>query len=507
MSQVSNNKRIAKNTLFLYIRMLLIMGVSLYTSRIVLTALGIIDYGINNVVAGMVVMFGFLNSALAQASQRYIAYGIQKDKIGRQIKTFSMLLNVHMLIALVIFILCETIGLWLFYNKLVIPYERMNAAFWVMQFSIFSLLVSVTQVPYNASIFGHERMNAYAYISIVEVLLKLGSVIMIQYCFADKLLAFGALNMGVTILTALTYRFYCVRNFLNCRYVRYWSALLFKELFSYIGWSLIGNLAWTFNSQGMNILINMFFGPVFNATRGIASSVESAVSSFLYNFITPAVPPIIKAYAAGDIDEMIRLSLRSSKLVFLLFMCLSLPLISVMNPILKLWLIAPPPQSWTFCLLSLIYIQCNSLGGTLQNMVQATGKVKRYQLSNGIVKIMALPIVYIIYKCGGDVVAYLWTLILTSIVGLMVQLDAVRRLIDSFKISDYLKKVIMPALTAYLLPFLLSFYFSCMEMESLKMMETVAIMVVICLFSVWFIGFTGHERSWILNIAKSKLYR
>ena len=507
MSQVSNNKRIAKNTLFLYIRMLLIMGVSLYTSRIVLTALGIIDYGINNVVAGMVVMFGFLNSALAQASQRYIAYGIQKDKIGRQIKTFSMLLNVHMLIALVIFILCETIGLWLFYNKLVIPYERMNAAFWVMQFSIFSLLVSVTQVPYNASIFGHERMNAYAYISIVEVLLKLGSVIMIQYCFADKLLAFGALNMGVTILTALTYRFYCVRNFLNCRYVRYWSAFLFKELFSYIGWSLIGNLAWTFNSQGMNILINMFFGPVFNATRGIASSVESAVSSFLYNFITPAVPPIIKAYAAGDIDEMIRLSLRSSKLGFLLFMCLSLPLISVMNPILKLWLIAPPPQSWTFCLLSLIYIQCNSLGGTLQNMVQATGKVKRYQLSNGIVKIMALPIVYIIYKCGGDVVAYLWTLILTSIVGLMVQLDAVRRLIDSFKISDYLKKVIMPALTAYLLPFLLSFYFSCMEMESLKMMETVAIMVVICLFSVWFIGFTGHERSWILNIAKSKLYR
>ena len=182
MSQVSNNKRIAKNTLFLYIRMLLIMGVSLYTSRIVLTALGIIDYGINNVVAGMVVMFGFLNSALAQASQRYIAYGIQKDKIGRQIKTFSMLLNVHMLIALVIFILCETIGLWLFYNKLVIPYERMNAAFWVMQFSIFSLLVSVTQVPYNASIFGHERMNAYAYISIVEVLLKLGSVIMILLC-------------------------------------------------------------------------------------------------------------------------------------------------------------------------------------------------------------------------------------------------------------------------------------------------------------------------------------
>lgn len=300
--------------------MMLIMAVSLYTSRIILNALGVVDYGVYNVVGGMVVMFGFLNSALAQASQRYIAYGIEKDSVNMQIRTFSMLFNVHIIIAIVILVLCETIGLWLFYNKLVIPEERMVSAFWVMQFSIISLLVSVTQVPYNASIFGHEKMNAYAYISIIEVFLKLGVVIAIKYCFEDKLIAYGVLTMGASVITALLYRFYCVRKFSNCHYIRYWSSKLFKELFGYTSWSLIGNLAWTFNSQGMNILINIFFGPVFNAARGIASSVEAALSSFLYNFTTPSIPPIIKAYAVGNIKEMINLNFRSSKLGFLYYL-------------------------------------------------------------------------------------------------------------------------------------------------------------------------------------------
>ena len=502
---ISNKKRIAKNTLFLYIRMMLIMAISLYTSRIILNALGIVDYGVYNVVGGMVVMFGFLNSALAQASQRYIAYGIEKDSVNMQIKTFSMLFNVHIIIAIVILALSETIGLWLFYNKLVIPEERMASAFWVMQFSIISLLVSVTQVPYNASIFAHEKMNAYAYISIVEVFLKLGVVIVIKYCFEDKLIAYGALTMGASLVIALLYRLYCVRKFSNCHYIRYWSPKLFKELFSYTSWSLIGNLAWTFNSQGMNILINMFFGPVFNAARGIASSVEAALSSFLYNFTTPSVPPIIKAYAVGDIKGMIYLNFRSSKLGFLLFMCLSLPLISVVDNILSIWLITPPPQSNIFCILSLIYIQCNAMSGTLQNVVQATGKVKTYQISNGLLKLLALPIVYVIYKCGGDVVTYLWVLIVFSIVGLFVQLEVVNRLISEFHISEFLGSVIFPALGAYILPLLLSLYFWQKDWEFIQAIGIVVLMILICSLSVWYIGFTLHERNWIVDIVKSKI--
>ena len=485
--------------------MMLIMAVSLYTSRIILNALGIVDYGVYNVVGGMVVMFGFLNSALAQASQRYITYGIQKDSSEEQIKMFSMLLNVHIIIALAIFVLCETIGLWLFYNKLVIPTDRMTSAFWVMQFSILSLLVSVIQVPYNASIYGHERMNVYAYISIVEVLLKLGVVIIIKYCFEDKLIAYGGLMMVVVVFTALIYQLYCIHYFSNCHYIRYWSSSLFKELLSYTGWSLIGNLAWTFNNQGMNILINMFFGPIYNAARGIASSVEAAVSSFLYNFIIPTVPPIIAAYATGNVKEMLDLSFRSSKMGFLLFMCLSLPLISILEFVLEVWLVPPPPLSWNFCLLSLIYMQCNSLSGTLQNIVQATGNVKRFQLSNGLIKIMALPAVYTIYKCGGDVVTYLWTLIFFSIIGLVVQLDAVNRLIESFKIKSYINLVIVPSLLAYVIPLILSLYFSQMRLNLLQAVGVILLVLLICIVSVCFVGLTKYERIWIVNIVKAKL--
>lgn len=253
-----NNKRIAKNTLFLYFRQILIMAITLYTSRLVLHALGVENYGVYNVVGGMVVMFSFLNGALAQATQRYISFGIAKDTIKQQQQTFSMLFNVHLIIAVILLILCETIGLWLFYNKLVIPHEHLNDAFWVMQCSIFTLLISVTQVPYNASIFGHERMDIYAYISILEVLLKLGIAIILSHYFSDKLLMYGIMTMMAQFIIALIYRCYCHLNFKNCVYVLYWSKKLFKELVGFTGWNLIGNIAWTLNEQGINVLINLF---------------------------------------------------------------------------------------------------------------------------------------------------------------------------------------------------------------------------------------------------------
>lgn len=214
----TKSKRIAKNTFFLYFRQLLTMLVALYTSRIVLQALGVVDYGVYNVVGGMVTMFSFLNSSLAQATQRFIAYGIERDSIDEQKRTFSMLLNVHILIALLLFVLCETVGIWLFYNKLIIPDDRLTSAFWVMQCSIFTLMITVTQVPYNASIFGHEHMNAYAYISIIEVLLKLGIVIILKYYFMDKLLSYGIMVMCVQFIIAMAYRIYCLRKFKNCNY-------------------------------------------------------------------------------------------------------------------------------------------------------------------------------------------------------------------------------------------------------------------------------------------------
>lgn len=316
-NQINNNsKRIARNTLYLYMRQILVMLVTLYTSRVILKVLGVVDFGVYNVVGGMVSMFAFLNSALGQATQRFIAIGIEKDGVDQQRKIFSMLMNVHILIAVVLFVLCESIGLWLFYNKLVIPADRLSSAFWVMQCTIFTLMITVTQVPYNASIFGQEHMNAYAYISIVEVLLKLGVVILLQYFFPDKLIAYGILLALVQFIIAMAYRIYCLHKFNNCNYQLYWSKKLFKEVFSFSSWSVIGNLASTLNNQGMNILINMFFGPLFNAAKGISSYVESAVTSFVTNFLGASTPQIFKSYAAGEYEYCFKLNFKSGKFGF-----------------------------------------------------------------------------------------------------------------------------------------------------------------------------------------------
>lgn len=502
----TNNKRIAKNTLFLYFRQFLTMAVAIYTSRIVLKVLGVVDYGVYNVVGGMVAMFAFLNSALAQATQRYIAYGLEKDNVDKQQKTFSMLMNVHILIAIILLVLCETIGLWLFYNKLIIPAERLDAAFWVMQCSIVTLMISVTQVPYNASIFGHERMNAYAYISIFEVLLKLGVVIMLQYLFSDKLLAYGMMIMAAQFVVAMTYRVYCLREFNNCKYNLYWSRPVFKQIFNFSSWSLIGNLAYTMNGQGMNFLINIFFGPVYNAAKGIATAVEAAVSSFVTSFLGASIPQIIKSYAAGDMEYCYKLNFKSSKFGFFLFMMISLPLISVINPVLSLWLVEVPHYANIFCVLSLLYIQANTMSGTLQNVAQATGHIRNFQLSNGVLKLLPLPFVYVLYKFGAPINTYLYVLIIFSILGMFVQLFALRSIINDFPVISYLKQVTLPEIAVFIVPSLISFYCYNLHYNSLLTAATTAVGVFMLTgITVWLGGFTKHERKWIKSIVLAKI--
>lgn len=503
----SKSKRIAKNTLFLYFRQFLTMAVAIYTSRIVLQALGVVDYGVYNVVGGMVAMFSFLNSSLAQATQRFIAFGIEKDDIEKQKDTFSMLLNVHVLIAILLFILCETIGLWLFYNKLVIPSDRIEAAFWVMQCSIATLMISVTQVPYNASIFGHERMNAYAYISIFEVLLKLGVVIMLQYLFSDKLLAYGIMMMAAQFIVAMIYRVYCLQKFNNCKYCLYWSRSVFKQIFSFSSWSLIGNLAYTMNSQGMNFLINIFFGPIYNAARGIAVAVEAAISSFVTNFLSASIPQIIKSYAAGDLDYCLKLNYKSSKFGFFLFMLISLPLISIMNTVLSLWLVEVPTYANIFCVLSLFYVQANTMGGTLQNVVQATGNIRIFQIYNGTLKLLPLPIVYVLYKCGATVSTYLYVLIAVSLIGIFVQLWATQNIIHDFRPADFLKKVTWAELKTFPIPCFCSLY--CWHLpQTYPMAIGICVFIfIISLSFVWLAGLTKGERLWIKTAIRTKMKR
>ena len=292
-----NNKRIAKNTLLLYIRMLFIMVVSLYTSRIVLATLGISDYGIYNVVGGIVIMLSFLNGAMSSATQRYLTFELGKGNFSRFQSVFSTTIQIHVLLSLCIILLAETIGLWFLLNKMQIPVNRLTASIWVYQCSIITAVISIMSVPYNAAVIAHERMSAFAYISVLEVALKLIIVILLPMINCDRLITYSLLIMLVQLLIRLCYSIYCNRHIKEAKYKHRYERNLMKEIFSFAGWSFVGHFASVMHTQGVNVLLNMFFGPIVNAARGIAVQVQMAVFQFCGNFQTALNPQITKTYA------------------------------------------------------------------------------------------------------------------------------------------------------------------------------------------------------------------
>jgi len=283
MTDSQNNKKIAKNTILLYFRMMLIMVVSLYTSRIVLDVLGVVDYGIYNIVGGIVIMFSFLNNAMSLSTQRFLSFEIGKNDLKQLNKVFKMSLNIHFVVALIILLLAETIGFWFLNTHLTIPTNRIEEANWVFQFSILTFLISIITVPYNASIIAHEKMGFYAYISILEISLKLAVVFVLSSLDFDKLKMYAILIFIVSSLIRTSYVIYCKVNFLETKYNFFWDKALFKKLINFNGWSLVGNLSSIVYDQGINILLNIFFGPVVNAARGITMQVNVAIYSFVAN--------------------------------------------------------------------------------------------------------------------------------------------------------------------------------------------------------------------------------
>ncbi len=335
---ISSNTRIAKNTLILYLRMILILCVGLYTSRIVLNTLGVEDYGIYNVVGGFVAFFSFLNGAMATATQRFITYELAQGNVERQINTFSTSVIIHFTIALLIVIAAETVGLWFVCNKLVIPEERFLAAIWVYQFSILTMFVSIVSIPYNAAIIAHEKMSAFAYISILDTVLKLVIVLLLTIVTFDKLVFYAALLFGISLLDRLIYGIYCKRHFAETRIKLIFDKKLFREMTNIAGWSLFGNIAGVFYTQGLNVLLNMFFGPVVNSARAIAVTIQGVVTGFVSNFQMALNPQITKSYAVGDLHRMHSLIFASSKYSFFLLLFIALPIMIETRTILTLWL-------------------------------------------------------------------------------------------------------------------------------------------------------------------------
>lgn len=401
MTHISaNNKRIAKNTLLLYVRMFFMMAISLYTSRVVLNTLGIEDYGIYNVVGGVVAMFGFINGSMSSVTQRYITFALGKGNKQELQKVFSTALQIHVLISVLIVILGETVGLWFMYTQMQIPADRMDAAFWVLQCSIVSTVVMIISVPYNADIVAHEKMSAFAYISILEAVLKLVVVYVLLVFSYDKLILYAFLILSVQLLIRFCYSHYCNRHFEESSYRRVWDKALFKEMTSFAGWSMFGNLSVVLFGQGLNMLLNVFFGPVVNAARAVAVQVQSAIQQFVGNFQMALNPQITKTYAKGEMEEMRRLMFRSARFSFYLLFFLSLPVLFETDFILTLWLKSVPENSVTFLRIMI----CISLSFTLSNPLMvanyATGKVKKYQAICGTILLMILPVSYVCLYFG-----------------------------------------------------------------------------------------------------------
>lgn len=500
MDQSANNKRIAKNTLLLYFRMLLTMAVSLYTSRVVLNTLGIDDYGIYNVVGGIVTMFGFLNSAMAGATQRFLTFELGRGNKEKLNKTFCTSMTIHVVISLIILLLAETIGLWFLNHKMVIPLDRMTAAHWVYQMSVLSTMVMMISVPYNATIIAHEKMSAFAYISILEVVLRLVIVYMLLMFDSDKLIIYAVLLCCVQLLIRVIYGRYCNKHFDECHYEITYDKELFNEMAAFAGWSLFGNLAAVGFTQGVNIILNMFFGPVVNAARAIAVQVQHAVQGFVQNFQMALNPQITKSYANNDLNQMHTLVFASSKYSFFLLLCIALPIIIETEPILKAWLKTVPDYTVDFVRLILLIMMVDALSNPLIVSAQATGKIKVYQAVIGSILLLIVPIAYLTLALGSEPESVFVVQLLVVIIAQIVRLIMIRSMI-CLPLIKYFKKVliriILVSVTAPIPPII-----SYLVLPDVNLLSFIIVCIVCILstcVSVYYLGLEYSERLFVRN--------
>lgn len=499
--QDNNSIKIAKNTIYLYIRMLILMLVSLYTSRVVLQVLGVEDYGIYNVVGGIVVLFTFLNNAMVTSTQRYLNYEIGRDDFNATQKVFSISLNIHLLISVIILVLSETIGLFFLNNMIQYPESRRLAVHVIYQLSVFTTCVKIIRAPYNAVIIAYERMSFYAYLSIFEAILQLLIVFLLEKLNNDRLIMYGILLLVLAIVINLCYFVYCRLNFKVSRYLFTNDRDLYKRLISFSGWSLLGGVANVVSNQGLNIILNVFYGVTVNAAMGIANQVNTAVTSFLTSFQTAFNPQIVKSYAVGDFKYFINLIITTSKYSYLLLFIIALPIYICCPEVLRIWLTEVPDYSVSFCRLMIVFSLLDAIQGPLWLSVQATGKIKTYQILMSIMILSNLPLAYLLLKLGLPPTSVLLVKCLINFITLFVRLWYLKRLYN-LPVFKFIREVVfrvipitMIASTLYYFPFSPCSSFT-------KVLFIFAISFIVNMVLICFIGFSSQEKV----IIKTKLF-
>ena len=500
-----NNKRIAKNTLFLYFRTFFIMLITLYTSRVVLNMLGVEDYGIYNVVGGVVAMFSVISSSLSSAISRFITFELGRGDLGRLKRIFSTSINIQVGISLLIFILGEAIGVWFLNYKMNIPMERMGAANWVLHCSLLSFVINLISIPYNACIIAHERMKAFAYISVLEASLKLAVVYLLSVSPFDKLSTYAVLLVLVALLIRLTYGIYCKCQFEESTYHFVYDKGIVKEMIGFAVWNFFGNTAYIFNTQGVNILINLFFGVAVNAARGIATQVEGAVMQYVGNFTTAVNPQITKSYATGDLHYMFRLVCLGAKYAYFLLLLFVVPIVMEADMILALWLKVVPDYAPLFLRLSMFGSLVFLLGNTMFTAAVATGNIRKYQLWVAIVGCLVFPLTWLAYKVGSPVYVTYLVYIGIYFALVFVRLYILKGLLH-FPVMMFIREVIGRVLlvtpVAFIVPCIVTYYLDASWGRLLLVCFLSFISTCIC---IYVLGLESGERTALTNKIVNRL--
>ena len=502
----ANNRRIAKNTVFLYIRMFLIMAINLYSSRVILAELGVEDYGIYNVVGGVVMMMAFLNTSLTSGFQRFFNIALGNNDIVEFKKLFSVSIACQILLALLALLLTETVGLWLLGNKMLIPETRFYAANWVYQCTVVVFIVTLFISPLNAVVISIEKMNIYAVVSIIQACLKLGVLYMLDLFDADKLIVYSILIVVVDLIVWIIY-FVSVKKYNpELRFVPFFDKSRLRKIAVFSGWNLFGSCSHMLKSQGINVVLNMFFEPSINAARGIAYQVMSGVKTFYSSFQTAARPQSMKYYAMGDNEQMIKLSYNISRISFMLLWVITLPLLFTTRYVLDIWLRPNMPEyAPLFTQIILITSVVEVFGPPIATIVHATGKMKKYQLVCGIVIMSIVPVAYLFLKLGypPETAMYVSLVILTVVHFLRLLL--VKELV-AFSVHDYMSKCILPCLLVAVVSAIIPIILCVLEIGSLiHPLLLFTICLLSGLVSIWLIGLSGSEKEIIKNkLTKAK---
>lgn len=503
MSEADNKHQLAKNTLYLYIRMLVLMFIGLFTSRVVLNALGVTDYGINNVVGGIVSMFSIFSGSLVAAISRFLTFELGKNNLEKLNKVFCTSINVLAILYIFVFILLETIGIWYLFNVAVIPHDRLNAAFLVYEFSVIGFGLGLLMVPYNSCLVAHEKMSTFAYMGILDAVFKLLIAYLIYVSPFDKLVTFATLGFVTSVIMQFIYWYYCKKCFSECHYHLIFESKLLKEIFSFAGWNFIGASSALLRDTGGNLVINYFCGPAVNAARGIAETVNGKITQFAGGFMTALQPQIVKSYAAGNYDYMMSIIYQGARFSFYLLFFLSLPIMLNAYYVLWLWLGQVPEHTTNFMILILVFAMSETISNPLVMVMLATGKIRNYQIVVGGLQMLNLPISYIVMRIGASPESVFWVAIIISQSCLAARLYMLRPLIHLNSI-DFLRKVYfnivkvvvialpIPIITSQLFPRgFLWFGFHCL------------LCITIVGIVILYIGCNQHEREVIIAKVRS----